>query len=380
MKKHIILFILSLIFSCKSIKDTSLLNDSSKMSFNNNNSSIINSLSKEEKSKLDSLSSIFGQSNNMVLHEKDAKLIDHIINLQSGDTIVLSNLSVQTLTRGQTSSYEYELKKDDVIYFEFNNDGFNKIDQISILEGDQIRFAKSNLKRKEVVKGSFKVLDDNMVVINVKKNGFFKSNLKINFKKIVKNYRTIAIKDSVVGTEIVNQKIIDTVFNLEKDKFFSLKPYIDITSSNKLSITIPFDNKNILGWGFWFSLYPDDIIDYQNSYETLGEDPLKSFARFEMNGNNAPISLPITSNPYVESILDQKNYLIPSPRSEKNFNFYIKDSLSLTELKNENLKLENFSKLYDFKITFKLIKVIANTRIVEKEVEVIKNFVKIEKY
>ena len=140
----------------------------------------------------------------------------------------------------------------------------------------------------------------------------------------------------------MNQKIIDTVFNLEKDKFFSLKPYIDITSSNKLSITIPFDNKNILGWGFWFSLYPDDIIDYQNSYETLGEDPLKSFARFEMNGNNAPISLPITSNPYVESILDQKNYLIPSSRSEKNFTFYIKDSLSLTELKNENLKLENF--------------------------------------
>ena len=378
MKKSIFFLIIIAIFSCKNLKELSSKIQSFDTSLNNINSINTDLLNDNELNKLDSLNLIFNNSDKVLVPNENSNLVDYLISLKSGDTIVLSNLSVQTLNKGQTSSYEYPLLKNDIISFRFLNDGSNKIEQISILEGDQIRFAKSNLKRRKLVSGSFKVLDHNNIVINITNNGFFKSNLKIDLKKIVKKYKTVVIKDSIIGTEIINQKKTDTLFLLDKDQNFLLKPYIDITSTKDISLPISFDeNENILGWGYWFSLYPEDLLKYKNILDESGKDPLTSFAISEFEKDGTEIFLPITKNPYVETSLNFKGELNSSNRSEKNFDFFIRDS---TNFMNGFLKFKNYSKLYEFKINFKLLKVVSKTGIIEKEVNVLNDFIKIEKF
>ena len=377
------LLLFFLIFSsCNLLENLTKKNETVDFDQTNNIQKLnLDDLSADDKSKLDSLSSIYIESSEVIVNSEDNNLIDYILNDSKGDTIILSNLSVQTLTRGKTSSYNYDGKKNDVFSYEFQNNGSKKINSISLLEGEQIRFAYSNLRKKNKINGSFKVLEDNQIVLNIVNNGFFKSNLKVIIKQIANNYKTEVIKDSVIGYEKAFQKVTDTLYIIDQNKDYKISPYLDITNSTSLSIPINFKNdEKILAWGFWFSLNKEDLDSYIAITESNEEDPLILFAKSELGNKNRKNYLPITKNPFVETSLELVYDATPSLNSEKNFNFFIEDSLSLKKFNKGFLNFKNYSKLYDFDVNYKLLKVISRVRLVEVEVPILNNFIRIVKY
>tara|TARA_Y100000385_G_scaffold291280_1_gene368311 strand:- start:1048 stop:2196 length:1149 start_codon:yes stop_codon:yes gene_type:complete len=379
MKNFIYLcFFLLFLYSCKSISDLSqkISNDisDSKNKFSENKNSFLNI---SDKKFIDSLKTV--ELSSIIIPEEKFHLLEYIKDFKAKDTLNLSNLFIQTLNRGKIITYDFNVKKNDIINYEFRNNKSPKIEEILIFEGDQIRFSHINLKRNEDVLGSFKILSENKIILQIKNNGLFKSNLKIILDNISENNNMQTVKDSIVGKENLIENKIDTLFVLENSKTFILPPYLDITNDTELTIPISFNKEEeVIAWGFWISMMNSDLENYKFYTEEFGEEPLISYAKSEFLKKDINYKLPISKNPYVELKTESNNQLLPSINSERNFNFFTnKDSVFSNQQKGF-LYLKNFSKLYDFKLTLKIVKVIKSNRLIEKEKNIVKDFIKIK--
>ena len=232
MKVFFILFISLFVFSsCKPLSDLTEIN-SEQLSI---------SLEKDLISSKDQdfIKTINASNlNTIIIPEDKSHLIDQIMSDKSGDTLNLSNLFIQTLKQGKSISYEYDVKEGDVLNYSFSNNKSGKIEEILIYEGDKIRFAHNNLKRNKSIDGSFQIIQDNKIILKITNYGFFKSNLSVKLDNISKNFKTEKLLDSIIGKEIITQKITDTIFMVDPNKIFSLPPYLDITNKPELSIEI----------------------------------------------------------------------------------------------------------------------------------------------
>ncbi len=318
--------------------------------------------------------------NTIIIPEDKSHLIDQIMSDKSGDTLNLSNLFIQTLKQGKSISYEYDVKEGDVLNYSFLNNKSGKIEEILIYEGDKIRFAHNNLKRNKSIDGSFQIIQDNKIILKITNYGFFKSNLSVKLDNISKNFKTEKLLDSIVGKEIITQKITDTIFMVDPNKIFSLPPYLDITNKPELSIPINIENiENTIGWGYWVSLNQDELNSYNRAIEDGDEDPLLVYAKSEIFKNNFDFYLPITNSPYVELKLQSNYDLKSSLNSERNFDFFVYDFSEFDKIPEFFLNFKNYSKLYDYKVTFKLVRAIKIDKLVEKEIDIVKNYIKIIK-
>ena len=318
--------------------------------------------------------------NTIIIPEDKSHLIDQIMSDKSGDTLNLSNLFIQTLKQGKSISYEYDVKEGDVLNYSFLNNKSGKIEEILIYEGDKIRFAHNNLKRNKSIDGSFQIIQDNKIILKITNYGFFKSNLSVKLDNISKNFKTEKLLDSIVGKEIITQKITDTIFMVDPNKIFSLPPYLDITNKPELSIPINIENiENTIGWGYWISLNQDELNSFNRVIEDGNEDPLLVYAKSEIFKNNFDFYLPITNSPYVELKLQSNYDLKSSLNSERNFDFFVYDFSEFDKIPEFFLNFKNYSKLYDYKVTFKLVRAIKIDKLVEKEIDIVKNYIKIIK-
>jgi len=318
--------------------------------------------------------------NTIIIPEDKSHLIDQIMSDKSGDTLNLSNLFIQTLKQGKSISYEYDVKEGDVLNYSFSNNKSGKIEEILIYEGDKIRFAHNNLKRNKSIDGSFQIIQDNKIILKITNYGFFKSNLSVKLDNISKNFKTEKLLDSIVGKEIITQKITDTIFMVDPNKIFSLPPYLDITNKPELSIPINIENiENTIGWGYWISLNQDELNSFNRVIEDGNEDPLLVYAKSEIFKNNFDFYLPITNSPYVELKLQSNYDLKSSLNSERNFDFFVYDFSEFDKIPEFFLNFKNYSKLYDYKVTFKLVRAIKIDKLVEKEIDIVKNYIKIIK-
>ena len=68
---------------------------------------------------------------------------------QNPDTLFLANLYFETGKKGIPITFQYQVKKDDQIFFEFENQKSRKIKKIEIIEGGESRFNHTNLKKKK---------------------------------------------------------------------------------------------------------------------------------------------------------------------------------------------------------------------------------------
>lgn len=318
--------------------------------------------------------------NTIIIPEDKSHLIDQIMSDKSGDTLNLSNLFIQTLKQGKSISYEYDVKEGDVLNYSFSNNKSGKIEEILIYEGDKIRFAHNNLKRNKSIDGSFQIIQDNKIILKITNYGFFKSNLSVKLDNISKNFKTEKLLDSIVGKEIITQKITDTILMVDPNKIFSLPPYLDITNKPELSIPINIENiENTIGWGYWISLNQDELNSFNRVIEDGNEDPLLVYAKSEIFKNNFDFYLPITNSPYVELKLQSNYDLKSSLNSERNFDFFVYDFSEFDKIPEFFLNFKNYSKLYDYKVTFKLVRAIKIDKLVEKEIDIVKNYIKIIK-
>ena len=71
--------------------------------------------------KLDSLKQKLLSDGSLMVDPAEAYLIDYLMPKQDPDTIFLANLFVETGKRGIPISFQYQVNKNDQIFFEFEN-------------------------------------------------------------------------------------------------------------------------------------------------------------------------------------------------------------------------------------------------------------------
>lgn len=373
MKIFQLLLLVLIISSCKTLSDLNEVNLQDLST--TDEKKILNSEDQDFIKKINS-----SESKVIMIPQDKSYLIDEIIRDLPSDTLNLSNLFIQTLKRGKPVSYEYDVKQGDIVYFSFTNNKSGNIEEIILYEGDKVRFAHNNLKRKKSIDGSFEVINDNKLVLKITNYGFFKSNINIKLKNISKKIKTEKLFDSVVGKEIITQKITDTIFVVDDNKIFSLPPYLDITNKPELTIPISLDNiENTIGWGYWISLNQDELDRFNKEIEDGNEDPLIVYAKSEIFKNNFDFNLPIINSPYVELELKSNYELSSSLNSERNYDFFTFNFSSFDKTPKFFLNFKNYSKLYDYVVTFKLVRAIEIDKLVEKEIDIVKNYIRIVK-
>lgn len=304
---------------------------------------------------------------------------DFLVNILSdqikNDTVYLANLVTKTETKGTPLSFQYTGLKNDNFYFEIeclkNNSLseliFGGID-IKFLEGDQVRYQYFDLKKKDKIKGSFKVLDDNPVTFNVTKRGFTKSALKVKVKKTLgSNLIVERVIDSLEENQMVIKEVSDTIYHLVDEKQYNLAPYLDITNPHKLKIPLVIDNlENLLGWAYWIGISKSDIDNYSQLNELIFDEPLKLFAKSELIKTSSKFTLPKTLNENLKIDFENNSDDNISLNSTISYSFFKTDSLS-NPFKGE-LRITNLSKLYDYMITLKTVGVnIVKSKVEEEE-------------
>ena len=304
---------------------------------------------------------------------------DFLINILSdqikNDTIYLANLVTKTETKGTPLSFQYTGLKNDNFYFEIECLKHNSLSEliyggidIEFVEGDQVRYQYFDLKKRDKIKGSFKVLNDNPVIFNVTKKGYTKSALKVKVKKTLgSNLIVERVIDSLEENHLVIKEVSDTIYHLVDEKQYNLAPLLDITNPHKLKIPLVIDNlENLLGWGYWVGISKSDIDNYSQLYELIFDEPLKLFAKSELIKTSSKFTLPKTTNENLKIDFKNNSNDNISLNSTISYSFFKTDSLS-NPLKGE-LRITNLSKLYDYMITLKTVGVnIVKSKVQEEE-------------
>ena len=98
---------------------------------------------------LDSIQSELATNGSVKIEPYEGFIVDHLNKTNKNDTIYLANLYLTTLNWGNVMSIEYEVAKNDIIFYEFENVKSSKINEIEMVDGSEIRFKHLNLKRND---------------------------------------------------------------------------------------------------------------------------------------------------------------------------------------------------------------------------------------
>ena len=319
--------------------------------------------------KLDSLKQKLLSDGSLMVDPAEAYLIDYLMPKQDLDTIFLANLFVETGKRGIPISFQYQVNKNDQIFFEFENQKQKKIKKIEIIEGDESRFNYANLKKKDKVRGSFKIQSDNTMTITLIKKGFFRSVVKMKIKKLpkAKAYTVKMVKDTLIETRTVVEEVTDTLFAKIDEKKYSLSPRLDITHRSRIDFPIAINKvENLIGWGYWLGLDQDDINNYNVLAETDQDaEPLIGFIKSELNLRDDHVYLPRAINPDLNLRFKKWVSDPPSLNSSKNYGFFSCDANSQSQ--KATIYVVNKSKLYSYDLSLMVVAV--NIKHSQKEVE-----------
>lgn len=345
--------------------------DNSKQSSQVNGSLLVQSANPEETSpiEIDSLREKLLSDGSIKINPTDAYLIDYLRPNENLDTLFLANLFFPTEKRGIPVAFQYQVKKDDQIFFEFENQKARKIKKIEIIEGGESRFYHTNLKKKKKIKGSLTIQSDNTLTINVVKSGFLKSVVKMKIRKLSKpqSYAVEMVNDTLVETRTVVEQVIDTLFAKVEEKNYSLSPRLDITHVSKMDFPIEInDVDNLIGWGYWLGLGQDDLEKYQTLAQSDPEmEPLISFIKSELRISEKHTYLPRSENPDVYLQINKLVSDSPSLNSAKNYGYFSCGKSSPSQ--KAKIYLANRSKLYRHDIS--LLVVAVNVQHSQKEIE-----------
>ena len=326
-------------------------------------------LKSESLSQIDSLKEKLLTDGSVKINPAEAYLIDYLRPKQNPDTLFLANLYFETGKKGVPIAFQYQVKKDDQIFFEFENLKSRKIKKIEIIEGGESRFNHTSLKKKKLVKGSLTIQKDNTLTINVVKNGFFKSVVKMKIRKLSKpqSYSVEMVKDTLIETRTVLEEVVDTLFVKVEDKKYSLSPRLDITHQNRMDFPIEVKKiENLIGWGYWLGLNREDLEKYKTLAAADEEsEPLISFIKSELNIIDENTYLPKSENSDIYFDFRKLVDDTPSLNSDVNFGYFISGSSPKTQ--KAKIYLANKSKLYEHNIS--LLVVAVNVEYSQKEIE-----------
>jgi len=310
-------------------------------------------------------------------------LVNILSDQVKGDTIYLANLVTETNNKGVPLSFQYSALKNDRFYFEIECIKNNALSEliyggvdIEFIEGGEVRFQHFDLNKKDKIKGSFKVLEDNPIVFNVTKGGFFKGALKVNVKKTLGSKLIVEkIKDSIEDTRMVVKEVADTIYHLIDEKQYTLAPRLDLTNIHQLKMPLIVEElDNVLGWAFWVGLTKSDRDEYVKLNELIMDEPLMQFAKAELMKVTSFFQLPQTLDDNIVVDFQKKSNDVSSLNSTETYSFFKSDSLS--PVYKGELRITNQSKIYDFLVTVKMVGV----NIVKSRVEVEETTYRLSEY
>ena len=302
---------------------------------------------------------------------------------EAKDTIYLTKMKIKSASGGLPIIYEYNVMKNDVVFYEFENNSRHKLESISLQEGETTRFRQENFKRRNKIKGSFIVTSDNTLklVINndniIKNLGLFKSKLNLKIKTLgsVKLISEI-VSDTIFTRKIIMETIYDTIYNIESNYKFNLASKRTIT--NQHTTTFPLlvgKGKDIIAWSYWIGLQDKDTLDMSDAKNNL----ISTFAKNELNNSHHNVSSLISKNDELEISINNETFDRRSLNFSNNFALYrVDNNYSDKNIKGE-ITISNKSNLYDYGLQFVFISIsLKDVKTeVEKEIGEIKKYVKL---
>tara|TARA_A100000164_G_scaffold376290_1_gene413040 strand:+ start:3617 stop:4813 length:1197 start_codon:yes stop_codon:yes gene_type:complete len=386
----ILVFIITILYSCKSaIKKIEIID--SRANFP---SIISQNIFKNEDDIFNESEFLENIKNELLINKTclvDYNLkpfIDKINFKNFNDTILLADLNIKSPTGGIPLVYTYNVKENDVIFYNLNNDSGNKLISFQISEGSFPRFIKENLRRKDKINSSFVVTSDNTLTVQIsndnplKNLGLFKSKLRVKLKKL----SNVSVKSEIYNdTTWVTKKIVetnfDTIYNVEANNKFKLSSSLNINSPSKLSIPVIIkkNNDSLISWAYWIGLNSKDTLRFDDSKT----NPLSLLALNELN--NSRLDSKISQQLYSDNNdieINFENYTIDrrTLNFKDNFSVYFVDNnFSLDLEKKAQISLLNRSTLNDFDVQLAITSIsLSPVKIeVEKEVGEIKKYIKL---
>ncbi|MGK0454067.1 MAG: hypothetical protein ACJAYY_001540 [Paraglaciecola sp.] len=313
---------------------------------------------------IDSLRTVLIETGNLKINVFESFLLKHLKSKAIKDTLYLTNLNLNSPTKGEVKSYEFDVKKDDVIFYEIINIKKNTLKEINILEGGKTRYVKNNLKKKESARGAIKIAADNVLTVNIsndnfiKNMGFFKSKLKIVIKKTAPQLKLqVEIKpDTIVSSRPFIEEVNDTIYKIIDSKNFTLGPRLDLTRNYKQTFDINIDEfDNLLGWGYWIGL--DKVSIEQYTVLSESENPLIVFSKNELIKALRPVELSVNLNKEVELVIKNQSLDARSYNYASNFAFYKSDDFIEKKIKKAEVYLTNTSTLYEYDVSYNVVAV-----------------------
>lgn len=334
-------------------------------------------------SYIDSIRTVLIQTGSLKINILESFLLDYIKTGALKDTIYLTNLALRSPINGETKTFNYDVKKDDIIFYEITNTNPHKLKKIEIKEGNTTRFLKNNLKKRQTMKGQIKISSENTLSLEVsndnfiKNKGLFKSNIDISIKKLTPDIKFNAEirADTIIDTRLVEQVVNDTIFSLTDQNVYNLAARLDLTSRHSRSFEINIDEfETLLGWGYWIGIGKDDITQFNTL--SSEENPLITFSRNELTRLENPIQLPNNSISDVKLTIKNESLDVRSLNYSDNFAFYISDSFTEKNTKKAEVFLSNRSTLYDYDVSHYVVAV----GITEKKSEIMKDIIATKDY
>ena len=313
---------------------------------------------------INSLKNILKTTGTLKVNSFESFLIDFLKFDNTKDTVYITNLNLSTPKNGEIKSFVYDVKIDEEIFYEIKNLKSNTVKEIEILEGAATRFKQNKLKKKESVKGSIKIVNDNALTINIsndnffKNKGLFKSKLNIVLKKIAPPENLIIERksDTVVQSFKVIEEVNDTVYKVVRSKKHNIGPILDITQSNVFSFPIVINEfDELIGWSYWIGLNKEDVDLFELA--AAEENPLIGFSKNEINGLLNQNLLPKSENTDLELLILNQSLGKRSLNYSNNFAFYFSDDYTRQNYKKAEVYITNNSKLYDHEVSYWILAV-----------------------
>ena len=328
-----------------------------------------------EQNKLDSIYTKLMQDKEVLIEEKDRNIYKALMYMNLKDTTYLTNIYMKTPRDGSVKSYQYDVLKNDEIFFSIENLDGNSVEEISILEGEVFRYVQQKFPKKSKAKGKLKIINDNTLTLNIKNSSFFKnkgvfgSDLKIKLKKVSPlNIIYEEVIDSIPNTEEVVKVVNDTLYEASYIDKLSLAPILDITEKHKLIFPIDVlpKEKELVGWGYWVGLNPENSLDWSSDQEN---DIIK-FAQQEFFSKEGKVSLQNSFNDNLLLKINNKSLDVRTLNYSVNYAFYLTDKKVNKPHRRAEIIIQNLSDIYSYTIALGVVSVYFKPREVLAKKEV----------
>lgn len=335
-------------------------------------------------SVLDSLYSVLMDEKELVMDIAYKPYYDLLLTKNLTDTTYLTNIYARTPTDGSPLSYEFDVKKNDIITYTVENKKGFRVDEISIMEGGSYRMVNQKLKTKQTYAGNIRIMDDNSLTLNIINDGFFKnkgffgSNVKIQLKKVSPfNIKYEEVMDSVPVTTKSIEIIVDTIYKANYENNLKLTPILDITSKERLIIPINVSEEDmyLVGWGYWVGLNNFNSLDWASNQD----NDMINYAKQELFYEDSNLSMQSSENDNIKLRISNISLDSRTLNYSTNYAFYKTDHTIEKPDRRAEIILENLSTINSFRIQLGSVAVFFKERQVELEREEyeIKNLIKL---